>query len=169
MLRIHAAALALLALAVPSLAVQTATAQTPSTQTPSARHRDVAHDERVITRDTTKLHQEVAVRDSIRAALAQDHYQTQAIAARIDSLQHQLDRERAAKPRDAAAISRDEAALNAARKTRDQDLHRDQQAASRLAAVEQKVKKDSQGAIDAHHDIRQDRSSLSARPDSGRR
>ncbi|HEX3275628.1 MAG TPA: hypothetical protein VHR43_12280, partial [Gemmatimonadales bacterium] len=66
MLRIHAAALALLALAVPSVAVQTATAQTPSAQTPSARHRDVAHDERVITRDTTKLHQEVAVRDSIR-------------------------------------------------------------------------------------------------------
>jgi hypothetical protein len=161
MLRITPAALtALLALALPSLA---------AAQTATDRHRDVAHDERVVTRDTTRLDQEVAVRDSARTALAQDHYQTQAVAARIDSLQHLLDRERAAKPRDAAAISRDEAGLSAARKTRDQDLRRDQRAASHLAMVEQKVEKESKAAIDVHHDIRQDRSGATAHPDSSRR
>ena len=161
MLRIHTAGLALLALLAPSFA----TAQT-TTPSATARHRDVAHDERTITRDTTRIQQEIALRDSARATLAQDHHQTQLIAARIDSLQHQLDRERAAKPRDEAAIRRDEAALTAARKTRDQDLRRDKRAASHLAMVEQKVKKESDAAIDAHHDIKQDRSSVRAHPDS---
>jgi hypothetical protein len=150
----HSAALtALLALAVPALAAGQTTAD-PHTD----RHADVAHDERVITRDTTRLNQEIAVRDSARSALAADHHQTQAMAAQIDSLQHRLDRERAAKPRDEAAIRRDEAALDQARKTRDRDLSRDQHAAARLASVERKVKQESDAAIDAHQDIKHERS-----------
>jgi hypothetical protein len=161
MLRIHPAALtALLALALPALAAG---------QAAPDRHAGVAHDERIITRDTTKLHREIADRDSARSALAEDRHQTQAIEAQIDSLQHRLDRERAAKPRDAAAISRDEAALGQAKKTRDRYLSRDKHAAARLASVEQKVKQESDAAIDAHQDIKHERSMSTARRDSTRR
>jgi hypothetical protein len=169
MFRIHTAALtAVLALAVTSLgAAQTAsdTSRTPK--------QDIRHDEHVIAVDSTKLHAEMAVRDSARSTLAQDQAQTRALGARVDSLKAQLDRERKATPRDSTAIARDEKALAAARKDRDRDLDRDKHEASRLASIEKKIDKETDSRAGANHDIKQERakehSSMKARPDSAHR
>ena len=150
--RYPAALAALLALAVTSLA----TAQQAAPD--SARHaRAVARDQRAITTDTTKLHREIAVRDSARAALDRDHQRTHAEGAQIDSLKAKLAADRKATPRDSALVSRDLATLTRDRQQLDRDLDRGRQEAARVKAIEQRVDKESDAAIDAHHKLGQDR------------
>jgi hypothetical protein len=159
MFRIHTAVLtAMLALAVTSLgAAQTATDST---------RRDLKQDNRAFARDTVKLNQDIAMRDSVRATLAQERNRMQVGDARIDSLQSQLDRARKATPRDSAAIKRDETALANARKAQDREIDRYKQEMSRLKLVEAKVRKESDTTIDVHRDIKQDRASVRAHGNS---
>ena len=126
---------------------------------PDSSHltRAIARDQRVIGTDTLKLNRDIAMRDSARTALALEHHRTQAETARIDSLKTKLDRDRKATPRDTALINRETATLTNDRKQLDSDLDRDRKAAAREDKIEQRVKKESNAAIDAHHDLGQDR------------
>jgi hypothetical protein len=152
--RYSAALTALLALAVTSLASAQQAASDSTRGTPG---RIRARDERAITADTTKRDREIAVRDSVRAILAQDQARTRAEEARIDSLQAALKKERQATPRDTAAINRDLATLSGMRKKLDTDLDRSRKEKMRLESIEKKVQKETDAAIEAHHDVRQDR------------
>ncbi|MEP7176789.1 MAG: hypothetical protein ABI860_09580 [Gemmatimonadales bacterium] len=64
--------------------------------------RDRTHDQQALTTDTMRLHQDVAVRDSARATLAQDRTQRQTDQAQLDSLKATLKRSQQATPRDKA-------------------------------------------------------------------
>jgi chromosome segregation ATPase len=152
--RYSAAITAFLVMAVTSLA---SAQQAASDSTKGAPGGVRARDERAVTADTVRLHREIAVRDSARATLARDQAQTQAEEARIDTLQAALKKDRQATPRDTAAINRDLATLTRMRKKLDSDLDRDHREKARLQGIETKVKKESDAAIEAHHDIRQDR------------
>ncbi|MFL5496437.1 MAG: hypothetical protein ACJ8DC_18780 [Gemmatimonadales bacterium] len=152
--RYSAAITALLVLAVTSLASAQQAASDSGRVVPG---RIRARDERAVTADTIKLNRETAVRDSARAALGRDHAQTQAEEARIDTLQAALKKDRQATPRDTTAINRDLATLTRMRKKLDSDLDRDHREKTRLEGLEKKVQKESDAAIEAHHDIRQDR------------
>ena len=131
---------------------------------PDSTHqqRAIAHDEHAITNDRTRLHQDIALRDSARAALDRDPQRTQAEGMQIDSLKAKLDRDRKASPRDTALVNRELATLTRDRKQLDQDLDRGKQAAAHESKIEQRVKKESDAAIDAHHDLGQDHSKSSA-------
>jgi hypothetical protein len=152
--RYSAAIPALLVMAVTSLA---SAQQAASDSTKGAPGQIRARDERAVTADTIRLHREIAVRDWARATLAHDHAQTQAEGARIDTLKAALNKDRQATPRDTAAINRDLATLTTMRKKLDSDLDRDHREKTRLQGIETKVKKDTDAAIDAHQDIRQNR------------
>jgi hypothetical protein len=125
---------------------------------PDSTHqaRAVAHDQRAITTDTVKLHRDIAVRDSARAALDREHQRTHAEGLQIDSLKARLAREEKATPRDNALVKRDLAMLTRDRRQLDRDLDRDRQEAARVDTIEQRVKKESDAAIDAHHKLRAD-------------
>jgi hypothetical protein len=133
---------------------------------PDSSHltRAIARDQRVIGTDTLKLNRDIAMRDSARTALALEHHRTQAETARIDSLKTKLDRDRKATPRDTALINRETATLTNDRKQLDSDLDRDRKAAAREDKIEQRVKKESNAAIDAHHDLGQDRAKSASKP-----
>jgi hypothetical protein len=131
---------------------------------PDSSHltRAIGRDQRVIGTDTLKLNRDIAMRDSARTALALEHHRTQAETARIDSLKTKLDRDRKATPRDTALVNREMATLTHDRKQLDQDLDRDRKQAAREDKIEQRVKKESDAAIDAHHDLGRDRAKSSA-------
>jgi len=141
---------ALLALAVTSLgAAQNATDST---------RRDLKQDNRALARDTVKLHQDIAMRDSVSNALAQDRKQLKAGEARIDSLKAQLAKDR--KAHDTAAIKQDEKALNDAREAQERELDRMKREDARLKAVEAKVRKERDAVGDTRSDLKQERSSV---------
>ncbi len=151
MFRIQTAVLtAMLALAVTSLAAaQNATDST---------RRDLKQDNRALARDTVKLHQDIAMRDSVSDTLAQDHKQLKAGEAHIDSLQAQLAKDR--KAHDTAAVKQDEKALKDARKAQEQELDRIKREDARFKAVEAKVRKERDAVSDTRSDLKQDRSSV---------
>jgi hypothetical protein len=149
----HAATLAsLMTAALTSLAAAQQAA-------PDSTHqaRAMAHDQRAITADTIRLHRDIAVRDSARAALDREHQRTHAEGLQIDSLKARLAREEKATPRDSALVKRDLAMLTRDRRQLDQDLDRDRREAAHVDSIEQRVKKESDAAIDAHHELGRDR------------
>ena len=118
--------------------------------------RDRSRDDRAITRDTLKLQHDIAVRDSERAVLQHDQSSTSQDTQRIDSLKAELARLRKATPRDTAAISRDEALLKRRQQTLDTDLDRARREKKQADVAEKTVQHESQAAIKAHHDVRED-------------
>lgn len=152
-----AMATALLMLGAASLAhAQQATSDTAGRDsTHAARVR--AREQRAITADTIRLHREVAIRDSARSMLDRDQAQTRATGKRIDSLKAVLDRERKATPRDTVAVNRNLAALTGLRQTLDRDLDRDRREKARVDSLDNRVRKQSEAAIDAHQDIKESR------------
>lgn len=147
MFRIHSAAITvLLALTMTTLAGAQQKAQP-----------DKRQDQHTITADSARLHRDIAMRDSIRAVVAQDHARTQAGQARLDSLKAALASARKATPRDTAAIRRDELALAQSKQALDRDLDRAKHERSLLVSIEKKVTRESDATIDARHDLRSDR------------
>jgi hypothetical protein len=126
--------------------------------------RDERQDQHTIAVDSTRLHQELAVRDSVRSALEADHDSTHATSRRLDSLRTALAAARKATPRDSAAIKRDLAALNQAKQALDRDLDRGKQEAAQLAAMNRKVEQESDATIDARRDLHSDRSAAAHAP-----
>ena len=129
--------------------------QSAGDSTHSQRAR--ARDERAVTTDTIRLHRDIAIRDSARAALDQDRRQQQADEHQLDSLQAVLTRDRKAKPRDTAAVKRDLAVVTGQRQKLDGDRDRAHREQVRWDADDKRVRKESEAAIEAHHDIREDR------------
>ncbi len=115
-----------------------------------ARH----HGEKMITSDTVKLNRDIAIRDSVRKVLDSDQAAATAEGKKIDSLKVVLDKERKASPRDAAAISRTQGEINQAQSRHDQMLDKASREKKRSEFAEKTVKRESQAAIDAHHDVR---------------
>jgi hypothetical protein len=159
MFRVSSAALTtLLALSVASLAGAQQASSDTAHHSQAPLTRDERHDRRTISADSTKLHHDIAVRDSVRSAVEADHDRTHAATLRADSLQAVLAAARKATPRDSAAIKRDLAALNQAKRALDQDLDRDKRAQAELVAINHKVDRESNTTIDARRDLRGDRS-----------
>ena len=125
-------------------------------QSTDTLHRDRAHDERVITRDTLKVNHAVAVRDSARAALQQDQAKGDADKKQLDSVQADLARARKASPRDTAAINRDEASVKRLQEALDRDRDRARHEKNQAQLAQKAVERRSSGAIAAHKDIRED-------------
>lgn len=124
--------------------------------TSDSLQRDRSRDERAITRDTLKLHSDIAVRDSARAVLQQDQARTAADQKQVDSLQADLARARKASPRDTAAITRDEALVKRRQQTLDKALDQARHQKKQVDLAEKKVQHESQASIEAHHDVRED-------------
>ena len=128
----------------------------------TARHaqsslgRDERQDARTIAADRLQLRHEIALRDSTRAEVAEDHARTQADQARLDSLKVALAAAR--KAGDTAAVRRDEVGLAQAKKAVDQDVDRAQRERAMLASIDQKLTKKEDATIDARRDLRTDRS-----------
>lgn len=136
--RYSAALTALFVLSVTSLAH----AQQGTSDTGMAKSsRDRTHDQRALTTDTMGLHQDVAVRDSARATLAQDRTQRQTDQAQFDSLKATLKRSQQATPRDSAAINRNLAAVNHMRQKVDRDQDKTHRQEQRLDVAEKRVRK----------------------------
>ncbi len=126
------------------------------TTSDSLRH-DRTHDQRMITRDTLKLQQHVAVRDSLRAKVQQDQDTIAADKKLIDSLQAGIATAKKASPRDTLAINRGLATLTQLRQKRDSALNRTQRERKRLDFAERTVKRESEASSDARQDLRSDR------------
>jgi hypothetical protein len=135
-----------------------AQAQQPTTSDSTRPDRARARDERALTTDTMKLHRDIAHLDSTRAILNQDQAQTRAEEQRIDSLQTVLQHDRQAKPRDAAAIAKDEAAVKRLRAKLDKDLDRAHREEARVDLARKAVDHEQDAAIEAHQDIKGDKS-----------
>jgi hypothetical protein len=166
MFRTHSAALAaLLVLAVTSMAgAQEASSDTARHAKPPMNH-DERQDARTISADSTRLHRDIALGDSIRAVVAKDHARTQAEEARVDSLKVVLAKARKTTPRDTAAVNRDLAALNQAREALENDVHRAEHERKLLASIEKRIRKESDATSDARGDVRADRSQQSLNRD----
>jgi hypothetical protein len=122
-----------------------------------AVRRDERQDAHVIATDSTRLHHDIAIRDSARTMLAQDQARTRTDEAKLDSLQAALIRARKNAPADTAAIK---TSIAQAKKTLESDKDRDQHQRSALASADRKVSKEADATADARHDLRTDRSSL---------
>ena len=145
---------AFLILSATSLAqAQQSTSDTTRPDSDRARDRD----QRALTTDTMKLHHDVALRDSARAILHQDQVQTRGVETQIDSLQAVLQHDRQATPRDDAAIARDKAAVKRLRGKLDSDLDRARRERARVDLARKAVDHERDAAIEAHHDIREDK------------
>lgn len=158
MFRTHSAALAvLLALGVASTAGAQQAGDTAGHAKPSMNN-DQRQDKHTITVDSTRVHRDIALSDSLRKVIEKDHDRTQAGQARVDSLKAALATARTTTPRDTAAVKRDEAALNQAKEALENDVHRAEHERKALATVENRIKKESDQTIDARQDLRSDRS-----------
>jgi hypothetical protein len=165
MFRTHSAALAaLLVLAVTSMARAQEASDTARHAKPPM-NRDEHQDARTISADSTRLHRDIALRDSISAVVAKDHARTQAEQARVDSLKMALAKARKATPRDTAAVNRDLAALKRAQEAIETDVHRAEHERKLLASIEKRIRKESDATIDARQDLRADRSQQSLNRD----
>lgn len=149
------------ALAVLLLATVTSLAHAQQAAGDSTR-RDRAQDQRTITHDTVTLHREMAVRDSLRRQVKDDHADVRTDEKRVDSLQTALRRDRKAAPGDTARVRTELASLQQKLRTDRQDIGRDEK---RLDFTEKQLHQESHAVIAAHHDVREDRAKR-AHPDS---
>jgi hypothetical protein len=131
---------------------------------PDSTHlqRDMAHDQGQISADTVKRDKEIAMRDSLRTTLDQDQAKTHSETLAIDSTKARLASEEKASPRDTAAINHDKAALAQERKQLDQDLDRSQKEKAKVEKLDKQAQKESDAAIDAHHDLNKDHEKASS-------
>ena len=155
-------------LSVTSLAHAQSTTDTTMHMPMDSAHRELRRDARIVTRDTVKLNQYVATRDSARAALQLAQAKNDSDQTRLDSLKTDMDRARKATPRDTVAITRDEAAAKALQKTLDQDRNIAGRARKRVDLAQKAVKRESDAAIKEHQDIRSDHSKLQTSKDSSK-
>jgi hypothetical protein len=121
------------------------------------------HDTKMITSDTVKRNQDIALRDSVRNVLQKDQSAATEEGKKVDSLKLALDKERKATPRDTAAISRTQAEIKQDQSRHDQLLDKASREKKRSQFLGKKVDRETQAAIDAHHERR------AARPDTSKR